>query len=307
MLVALVGLAVVLAVQVRANRDLTAANDRERARFDLAMEAIKSFHTGVSEDLLLKEPQFQRAAHQAAARGARVLRQARGPARGSDRSPLAASAGAGLRRAGRADRQDRFEDRGAGAVPPRAGAAAGAGAGRAGRRRCASRGRPVPPGPRYSPVPDRPMPTRRWPPTRRRAPAGWAAVVRPGPARDFRADLATCDHLIGDLLAATGRPAEALAWYRRARSLREALERETAPPSPDSAAAWRRARSPSGILLWKGGHPAEAVDSFEKARALFEALVRGPPRRHANSAASSRIATTRSATRCTRSARPTRR
>ena len=48
-----------LAVQARANRDLSAANDRERARFDLAMEAIKSFHTGVSEDLLLKEPQFQ--------------------------------------------------------------------------------------------------------------------------------------------------------------------------------------------------------------------------------------------------------
>ncbi len=58
-LAALVGLAVVLAVQVRANRDLSAANDREQARFDLAMEAIKRFHTGVSKDLLLKEPQFQ--------------------------------------------------------------------------------------------------------------------------------------------------------------------------------------------------------------------------------------------------------
>src|SRR5262249_44244830 len=59
MLVALAGLAVVLAVQARANRALSAANDRERARFDLAMEAIRSFHTGVSKDLLLKEPQFQ--------------------------------------------------------------------------------------------------------------------------------------------------------------------------------------------------------------------------------------------------------
>ena len=60
MLVALVGSAVVLAVQARANHDLAAANDRERARFDLAMESIRTFHAGVSDDLLLREPQFQR-------------------------------------------------------------------------------------------------------------------------------------------------------------------------------------------------------------------------------------------------------
>jgi serine/threonine-protein kinase len=67
-LVALVGLSAVLGVQARANRDLMRANGRERqanqdlaaanahmqARFDLALEAIKRFHTGVSEDMLLK-------------------------------------------------------------------------------------------------------------------------------------------------------------------------------------------------------------------------------------------------------------
>jgi serine/threonine-protein kinase len=41
-----------------ANRELQLANERERARFDLALEAIKTFHGGVSEDLLLKEKQF---------------------------------------------------------------------------------------------------------------------------------------------------------------------------------------------------------------------------------------------------------
>jgi serine/threonine-protein kinase len=41
-----------------ANRDLQLANQRERARFDLALEAIKTFHGGVSEDVLLKEKQF---------------------------------------------------------------------------------------------------------------------------------------------------------------------------------------------------------------------------------------------------------
>jgi len=74
-----VGLAAVLVVQTRANaslksanlelaeanqrasdanRDLVVANTRERARFDLSLEAIKTFHGGVSEDLLLKEKQF---------------------------------------------------------------------------------------------------------------------------------------------------------------------------------------------------------------------------------------------------------
>jgi len=74
-----VGLAAVLVVQTRANaslksanldlaaanqrasdanRDLVLANTRERARFDLSLEAIKTFHAGVSEDVLLKQKQF---------------------------------------------------------------------------------------------------------------------------------------------------------------------------------------------------------------------------------------------------------
>jgi serine/threonine-protein kinase len=78
-LAATLGLAAVLVVQTRAkaalqsanldldlanknmnaaNRELRLANARERARFDLALEAIKTFHAGVSEDLLLKEKQF---------------------------------------------------------------------------------------------------------------------------------------------------------------------------------------------------------------------------------------------------------
>jgi eukaryotic-like serine/threonine-protein kinase len=40
------------------NRALEAANNRERARFELALDAIKTFHGQVSEDLLLRERQF---------------------------------------------------------------------------------------------------------------------------------------------------------------------------------------------------------------------------------------------------------
>ena len=61
----------------RANAELQAANDRERERFDLAMDAIKLFHGEVSEDLLLKENQFEQAPGQAAPRGGRLLRPAR--------------------------------------------------------------------------------------------------------------------------------------------------------------------------------------------------------------------------------------
>ena len=42
-----------------ANTDLTVANAKVHARYDLAVDAIKTFHTGVSEDFLLKQNQFK--------------------------------------------------------------------------------------------------------------------------------------------------------------------------------------------------------------------------------------------------------
>jgi serine/threonine-protein kinase len=75
-----VGLSAVLAVQTRANAQLSASLNREttanralaasndeltrakvvtQARYDLAVAAIKTFHTGVSEDFLLKEEKFK--------------------------------------------------------------------------------------------------------------------------------------------------------------------------------------------------------------------------------------------------------
>jgi tetratricopeptide (TPR) repeat protein len=43
----------------RANTDLRASNERERARFRLAMEAIRTFHSGVSDDVLLKQKELE--------------------------------------------------------------------------------------------------------------------------------------------------------------------------------------------------------------------------------------------------------
>ncbi|HLW97829.1 MAG TPA: tetratricopeptide repeat protein [Candidatus Acidoferrales bacterium] len=60
------GLGAVLGVQARANRnlagknaELAASNERERQRFDLAMDAVGAFHTGASEDVLLKQQEFE--------------------------------------------------------------------------------------------------------------------------------------------------------------------------------------------------------------------------------------------------------
>jgi serine/threonine protein kinase len=60
------GSAAVMVVQARANRELAAmnerlnqANERERKRFALALEAVDLFHGEVSKDLLLKEKQFE--------------------------------------------------------------------------------------------------------------------------------------------------------------------------------------------------------------------------------------------------------
>ncbi len=45
--------------EAKANVDLSAANSKVEARYNLAVDAIKTFHTGVSEDFLLKEEKFK--------------------------------------------------------------------------------------------------------------------------------------------------------------------------------------------------------------------------------------------------------
>ena len=60
------GTAATIAVQAAANRrldrknaELKDANSRVEARYELAVEAIKTFHTGVSQDFLLNQDQFK--------------------------------------------------------------------------------------------------------------------------------------------------------------------------------------------------------------------------------------------------------
>ena len=48
-----------LAREQRVNAELSAANEKVETRYNLAVEAIRTFHTGVSEDFLLKEEKFK--------------------------------------------------------------------------------------------------------------------------------------------------------------------------------------------------------------------------------------------------------
>ncbi len=66
LLAGIVGLSAVLAVQARANlaledknTALLAANAKIAARYNLAVDAIETFHTGVSKDFLLRQEQFK--------------------------------------------------------------------------------------------------------------------------------------------------------------------------------------------------------------------------------------------------------
>jgi eukaryotic-like serine/threonine-protein kinase len=131
MLVALVGTATVLAVQTRANAnlhsantelavvnakatrantELAASNKRERARFDLAHEAIRIFHTGVSEDLLLKQKEFGALRTKLLRGGTGVLPQTGRTAGRAGRSGFAFGARARLLRGGRAHDRARLEE-----------------------------------------------------------------------------------------------------------------------------------------------------------------------------------------------------
>ena len=66
----------------QANAELKSANEREKQRFDLAMEAIKLFHGEVGDDLVLEGRQFKALRGQAPEGRGRLLRQARRPAEG---------------------------------------------------------------------------------------------------------------------------------------------------------------------------------------------------------------------------------
>jgi serine/threonine-protein kinase len=274
MVMAMLGMAAVLGVQVKSNRELSAAKDREQARFDLAMEAIRAFHTGVSEDLLLKEPQFQRLRtrllHGAREFFGKLERQLEGQ---TDRRSRRAMVQAYDELAALTDKIGSKTEalelyrrvlvlRRELARETQPGTAADVEVARChlvlGQLEYETGHA------------DRAVVAYE------EAQSLLEGVNRPSDRTlDFRADLATCEHRIGDALAAMGFSTKAMLKYQTGRSIRESLDRERTVT--DSRSSLAESDLAIGNLLWQTGQPADAVTSFEKARARFESLAREQP------------------------------
>ena len=299
-LVALVGLAAVLAVQTRATNDLAMANGQLRdslareanantslaaanaeltrsraavqARYDLAVEAIKTFHTGVSEDFLLKEEAFKELRD-------RLLRSAAdfygklGALLGEEADPASrrSLARSNFELADLTSEVGRKEDalaahravlvtREALAAEPEAGPGAKAEVGRSLTKIAgllAATGKTEEALTAY-----------------RRSESLLAGPAGADPAA--RASLAACRSGMGNLLAATGRTDEALAAYRLARADQEAL----AGP-PDAAKEARRDLAETitslGNLLAYTGKFSGAGDAYRQALEILQKLADDHP------------------------------
>jgi tetratricopeptide (TPR) repeat protein len=275
MTMAIVGLTVALILQARANRELSAANARERALSDLAMDAIKHFYTGVSGDLLLKEPQFHRLR-------TNLLEGARG-FYGKLETQLEGQSDPRSRQAmvkvyddlaeltkdigTKASALDLFHRELA-------------------LRRELARGMPVDAEARKDmarcllQVGALQFEAGNMSEAMAAYDEARALLERTGrsskPPADVRDELAICDQLTGDLFAATERTAEALTSYRSARSLREAMGRDN---PLNGAILGRIATSDLAIanLYKKMNQPHDAIEAFERARAVLQSLVEADP------------------------------
>ena len=257
-----------------ANAELTRSKAAVQARYDLAVEAIKTFHTGVSEDFLLKQEQFKELRD-------RLLKSAAdfygklGALLGkeTDLASRRALAQAELR-AGRPDRQGRPQGGRAGGAPGGAGGARGAG-GRAG-------GRPRGDG-RRRPQPDR----RRGPPGsdgqdrrgRGDLPPGRGAAGGPGgPARRLGAGRAGGLPVAAGLSPVTRRAGPPTPW--RPTAWRGPTRRRW-PPAPGRrtrpGATWRTRSTASASCCTGYGQAAEAEAEYRQALAIYQKLADDNP------------------------------
>jgi tetratricopeptide (TPR) repeat protein len=253
-----------------ANADLEAANAKVEARYVLAFEAIKTYHTGVSEDFLLKQDQFK-ALHDQLLKSAADFYGRLSALLGREADPesrraLAASnfelavltARVGQNRDALAAHRAVLAAREALAAEPGAGAAAKADVGRsltaiASLSRAAGR-------------------TDEALTAYRRAEALFGDLA----ATDLsaRVALAACRSLMGSLLAETAKTEEALAAYHLARADQEAL---AATPGDSSDVRGDLAETALGIadLLRRMGRQAEA--EYRAALAIYQQLTEDHP------------------------------
>jgi serine/threonine-protein kinase len=302
-LVALLGTAAVLAVQTQANRrlntanldlreanaalaaanaqvsqanaGLTAANERVVARFDLALEAVKLFHGDVSEDLLLKESQFDALRTKLLRGAADFYRKLEGLLKPQADQASRAALGRAYEALGEVT--DKIGSKPEALAIHREALAA--------RRALAAE-----PGADATITGDVTQSllaigdlqrvtgdTSGALSSYRESLAICEALARANPnVTQFQRNLASSHHDIGLLLGVTGKPAGALEAHGKARAIQQKL----ADAHPDSIQLQRdlaQSYARIGIVLHGTGKQTEALEAYGKARAIQERLADAHP------------------------------
>jgi serine/threonine-protein kinase len=269
-------IALALGRETQANRALAAANEdlgrskaAVQARYDLAVAAIKTFHTGVSEDFLLREEGFKElrdrllgsAADFYGKLGALLGRETDA----ASRRALAASnfeladltARVGRKEEALAAHRAVLATREALAAEPGADSAVNVDVGRS---LTAVAG-----------LLDATGKTEDALAAHRRA-----ETLLSGPGAADPSALAACRSSMGSVLSAIGRTDEALAAYQRAQADQEALA--AAPGAPDVARSELAGTvNRIGTLLSKMGRTADAEAAFRRAVAIYRKLAEDNP------------------------------
>jgi serine/threonine-protein kinase len=302
-LVALVGTAAVLAVQTRANRqlneanldlkvsnaalaaanaqvrqanaDLTVANQRVAARFELALEAIQLFHGEVSEDLLLKERQFDELRTKLLGGAAEFYRKLEGLLKPQADQPSRAALGRAYQALGEVT--DQIGSKPAALVIHRQALAV--------RRALAAEreadatitGEVARSLLKVADLQKATGDTSGARSSYQESLTICEALAQAHPAvTDFRLNLAKSHNQMGLLLSETGQPAEALEAFGKAQAINAALAR-----AHPGVADFRRNLAHNyhniGLVLSETGQPDAALEAYGQARAICEALVRDNP------------------------------
>jgi serine/threonine protein kinase len=275
LLVALVGLASVLAVQTKANAELVKSVGRERDRFDLASEAIRSFTDGVREDETLKNPGLGRLRAKLLGRSQEFYRKLEGLLQGqSDRRSMEALAWAYF---DLGHLTDEIGDKFAALT--------------AYERAVAIREKLADASPTVTTFQSDLAASHNnigvlFSATGKPAEAlaahgkGLAILQRLADANPavtkFQSNLAGNHYNIGILLSATGKPAEALASYERALAIRQKLA-DANPAVTQFQSDLAGNHNSIGFLLSTTGKPTEALASYGKAVAIQQKLADANP------------------------------
>ncbi len=258
-----------------ANHDLTAANVKVQARYNLAVDAIKTFHTGVSEDFLLKQNQFKelrdRLLKSAADFYGKLSALLGNETDLASRRALAAS---NFELADLTDKVGRKEEALAAhraALKARKALAAGP---KADAETSADVGRSLT---AIATLLEGVAKTDDAVATYREAEALLAARAASAPAAaQVQAALADCRSRLGYLLYLTGHAGDGLLVLRQARSEQEALA-----GAPKATMEARRELANTinriGNLLARTGRPSEADVDYRKALAIYQKLAQENP------------------------------